>query len=161
MKYGFAGLMIGADVADLHSARPKAACMPQKDGVIDCVAPDQPLGGGYFARNLTYRFIDGRLVQIRFLSSVNGFAFIVAKLKHDFGEPADIRRGDVRLYDRPFAHVTFIWRNGRSTIEMSDPATPNQLTVRITSDAAKAQMEINNAPSADEASRQAPGSRGL
>jgi hypothetical protein len=124
------------------------------------VVPDRPLGGGYFARDLTYRFIQGRLAQIRFHSSIDGFAFVVAKLKADFGEPADIRRGDIRLYGQAFAHVAFIWRNGRSTIELSDPATPNQLAVSITSDAARTRVEADKASSTG-ASRQAPRSRGL
>jgi hypothetical protein len=61
--------------------------------------------------------------------------------KHDFGEPANLRRDDVRLYGRGFAHVTFIWRNGRSTIQMSDPVTPNQLAVTITFDANKSKLD--------------------
>ena len=137
VKYGFAGMAIGASLADLHGIRPRASCAPETNGVIDCVAPDQPIGGGYFARDLTYRFIDGRLAQIRFHSSVDGFAYVVAKLKHDFGPPADIHRDDVRLYGHAFAHVAFTWRNGRSTIQISDPATPSQLAVKIAFDSGR------------------------
>src|ERR1700761_676964 len=102
---------MGADLADLHRIRPKAICAPGNAGVVDCVATDQPLGGGYFARDLHYRFIDGRLAQIRFKSSIDGFAFVVAKLKHDFGAPAGLRRDVVRLYGYAFDHVAFTWRN--------------------------------------------------
>ncbi len=140
-RFGFAGMMIGAGMADLRAVRPKAVCAPEKDGYTDCTAPDQ-LIGGYLARDLTYRFIGGKLVQIRFHSSVDGFAFVVARLKHDFGEPADIRRDEVKLDDPErrgldLPHVMFTWRNGRSTIRLSDPATPGQLAVSMTLNAAR------------------------
>jgi hypothetical protein len=138
--YGFAGVAIGASLADLHNARPKASCAPETKGVVNCAAPDQPLGGGYFARALDYRFIGGRLAQIRFRSSVDGFAFVVAKFKHDFGAPAGELRDDINLYNHQFPHVAFTWRNGRSTIQMSDPATPDQLEVTITFDADKSRL---------------------
>ena len=134
-------MAIGAKLADLHDIRPKASCAPEKNGVVDCFARDQPVGGGYFASDLDYRFIDGHLAQIRFKSSIDGFAFVVAKLKHDFGQPANLRRDDVRLYGHGFAHVTFMWRNGRSTIRMSDPVTPNQLAVTITFDADESRLD--------------------
>lgn len=136
---------MGASLADLHGVRPKASCAPEKAGVVDCAAPDQPLGGGYFARDLNYRFIDGRLAQIRFRSSIDGFAFVVAKLKHDFGEPADLRRDVAHLYGHAFDHVAFTWRNGRSTIQMSDPVTPTQLEVKITFDADKSRLDAGAA----------------
>jgi hypothetical protein len=138
VRFGFAGVMIGADLEDLHRIRPRATCMDKTPVLMDCLAPDQPLGGGYFARDLTYRFANGRLAEIRFHSSIDAFAFVVAKMKHDFGVPADIRRDDIRLDGRAFPHVAFAWRNGRSTIRMSDPATPGQLEVAITMDAAGA-----------------------
>lgn len=138
--YSFAGMAIGANLDDLHAIRPKASCAPEQSGVVDCVGPDQPVGGGYFARELSYRFVDGRLAQIQFKSSIDGFAFVVAKLKHDFGAPADIRRDDVRFYDRSVPHVAFTWRNGRSTIQMSDPVSPSQLAVKISFDADKSRL---------------------
>jgi hypothetical protein len=141
VTYGFAGVTIGASLADLHSIRPRASCGPDKSGVIDCVVPDQPVGGGYVARDLTYRFIGGRLAQIRFHSSIDSFAVLVARLKHDFGPPADLRRGNVVLYGHTFPHVAFIWRNGRSTIQMNDPATPAQMAVKITFDADNARLD--------------------
>jgi hypothetical protein len=134
-------MAIGANLADLRSIRPKASCAPEKNKIMDCVAPDQPVGGGFFARELTYRFVDGRLAQIQFKSSIDGFAFVVAKLKHDFGAPADIRRDDVRFYGRTFPHVAFTWRNGRSTIQMSDPISPSQLDVKITFDADRSRLD--------------------
>jgi hypothetical protein len=139
-RYGFAGVAIGATMTDLHNVRPKASCTPEKSGVVDCIAPDQPLGGGYFARDLSYRFVEGRLAQIRFKSSIDGFAFVVARLRHDFGAPADIRRDNVRLYGLTFPHVAFTWRNGRSTIQMSDPVTLRQLAVTITIDTQKSRL---------------------
>jgi hypothetical protein len=37
--------------------------------------------------------------------------------------------------------VTFTWRNGRSTIQMSAPATPTQLEIKITFDADKSRLD--------------------
>jgi len=144
-RYGFAGMAIGANLSDLHSIRPKATCVRRKSEIEDCTAPDQPIGGGYLARDLTYRFVGGRLAQIRFHSSIDAFAFVVARLKHDFGEPSDIHRNDVSLDGRVFPHVAFVWRNGRSTTRMSDPNTAGQLAVEITLDAAKAKFNAGSA----------------
>jgi hypothetical protein len=134
VRFGFAGLTIGANLTDLHRVRPRAVCAELSAGLTECQAPDQSLGGGYFARDLTYRFTGQRLTEIRFHSSIDGFAFVVARLRHDFGAPADIRRDDVRLDGHLLPHVAFTWRNGRSTIRMSDPATPDQLRVTIALD---------------------------
>ncbi len=139
-RFGFAGITIGAGLADFRAVRPKAICAPETGGYLDCTVPDQSISG-YLARDLTYRFRGGKLIQIRFHSSVDSFAFVVARLKSDFGEPVDIRRDEVKL-DGPqrggldLPHVMLTWRNGRSTIRLSDPATPGQLAVSMTLDAA-------------------------
>ncbi len=145
VRYGFEGIAIGSTMADLQRIRPKASCAPTKMGMVDCITPDQPVGGGYYARDLRYRFINGHLAQIEFISSIDGFAFVVAKLKHDFGEPADIRRDDVRMDGRVLPHVAFTWRNGRSTIQMSDPNTADTLNVTITFDADKSRLDAGAA----------------
>lgn len=135
VHYGFGGVSIRDDMAKLRRARPKAACSPPVGEITDCRAPDQSLGGAYFARDLTYRFVGGRLKQIRFRSSIDGFAFVVARLRRDFGAPSEVRRDDVRLRGRDLPHVAFAWRNGRSTIQLSDPdPDPMRLTVLITAD---------------------------
>src|ERR1700744_4687654 len=129
--YGFAGVAMGSPQADLARVRPKAICSPPVAGAVECRAPDQPLGGGFFARELVYRYTGGRLSEIRFHSSIDGFAFVVARLKQDFGAPSDILRDYVILYRHSFDHVRFTWRNGRSRITLSDPDTLNQLALRM------------------------------
>ncbi len=80
------------------------------------------LGGSYWARNPTYKFLDGRLVGIAFQTSIDGFDFATATLKRSFGEPKRIVRDTVKLQDGAvFPHVMMTWRNGRSTIALSDP----------------------------------------
>lgn len=139
VRYGFAGAVMGADLRSWRLSRPKASCGAPagRSGLVACDVADQPLGGAYAARDLTYLFLDGRLVQIRFRTSIDGFAYAVARLKQEFGQPAAIRRNVIRLQDERAQHVAFDWRNGRSTIELSDPVPPGaQLGVRITLDAA-------------------------
>jgi hypothetical protein len=99
---------------------------------------DQPIGGGFYARSLTYRLVNDRLVAIEFRTSVDGFAFAVARLKHEFGPPTDIRRDTANLDGRAFDHVAFTWRNGHSTIVLSDPTAPDKVSVT---------MELNDVPS--------------
>jgi hypothetical protein len=130
-QFGFGGVRIGAALAEFRRAFPNAACTASGRAGLDCRLSDQPLGGGYYARDLTYRFVDGRLTAIQFHTSIDAFAFAVAKLKHEFGAPADIRRNTATLYGYAFPHVTFTWRNGRSTIVLSDPSEPNRLSVTM------------------------------
>ena len=122
---------MGGSAADLRRAFPNAACTAPGTAVLECVVSDQPIGGGFYARNLTFRLIDGQLAGIEFRTSIDGFAFAVARLKDKFGPPADIRRDSVKLYGRDFDHVAFTWRNGRSTIVLSDPAELDRLSVRM------------------------------
>ncbi len=131
------------------------AATPGRPNLVVCRIADQLLGAAYAARDLTYLFLDGRLAQIRFRTSIDGFAYAVAKLKHDFGEPTSIRRDVIRLSRETAQHVAWDWRNGRSTIELSDPAPPGgQLAVRITLDAAASSL------AAAAASRLSQGSPG-
>ena len=139
--FGFGGGVIGDDLARWRASARQASCEPPAARMVACHAPDQQLGGMYYARNLTYRFLDGRLAQIAFNTSIDGFAFAVAKLKQAFAEPNAIVRDRVRLDGATLAHVTFTWTNGRSTIVLSDPAFANQLEVKITLDAAAALLK--------------------
>jgi len=142
-QYGFEGVRLGGSAADLRKAFPNAACRASANAVLECVVADQPIGGGFYARSLTYRLVGDRLTGIQFHTSIDGFAFAVAKLKHDFGPPADIRRDSVKLYGKAFDHVAFTWRNGRSTIALSDPVEPDKLSVR---------MNLNDVPDRPRAS---------
>ena len=135
--FGLGDARIGMDLAAFR-ARPGVACGPGRSaGVTVCHGPDLPLGGGYFARDLDYRFVGGTLAQIRFRSSVDAFSWVTARLKTDDGQPTAIVRDSVAHAGERVPHVTMTWRNGRSTIALSDPVQSMiQLGVSITRDGA-------------------------
>jgi hypothetical protein len=140
LRYGFAGGELGMDFAAWRASSPAAAaavCTVQ--GVRQsCALSPIALGGGYKARNLTFTFQQGRLVSIAFVTSMDGFDYATAALKRRFGDPGTILRNTVRTGDGgSLPHVEMIWRNGRSTIELSDPLPSNlSLSVRFSLDGA-------------------------
>lgn len=142
--FGIGQSRIGMDLSALR-ARPGIACSPGKaQAVTVCRGPDLPLGGKYFAREPAYRFVGGRLAQITFHSSIDGFSWVTARLKKDNGQPSDIRRDTVRLQGVSLPHVLMTWKNGRSTIALDDPVQSiSQLDVTITRDSAVGQLPRN------------------
>jgi hypothetical protein len=136
--FGLGDARIGMDLTAFRT-RPGIACRPgQKPAVTVCRGPDLPLGGGYFARELDYRFVGGRLARIRFRSSVDAFSWVTARLKKDDGQPTRIVRDELSHRGRRLPHVTMTWTNGRSTIALSDPVQGMmQLGVSITRDGAQ------------------------
>jgi hypothetical protein len=142
--FGLGETRIGLDLAAFRT-RAGIACGPGKAaGVTVCRGPDLPLGGKYFAREPTYRFLNGRLAQIRFHSSIDAFSWVTARLKKDDGQPSAIRRDTVRLQGVELPHVAMTWKNGRSTIALNDPIESiSQLDVSITRDDAAAQLPRN------------------
>jgi hypothetical protein len=142
--FGLGQARIGMDLAAFR-ARAGIACSAGKAlAVTVCRGPDLALGGKYFAREPTYRFLNGRLAQIRFHSSIDAFSWVTARLKKDDGQPSAIRRDTVRLQGVDLPHVLMTWKNGRSTITLNDPVeTISQLDVSITRDAAAAQLAQN------------------
>ncbi len=84
------------------------------------------------ARDPTYTFANGRLAKISFHSSIDGFAYATASLKHRFGLPNAIVRDRIIAADGlNCAHVGITWRNGRSTITLNDP-TPDAAHLEVT-----------------------------
>jgi len=146
-RYGFAGSDLGMaldDWRELSSANASAACTSSRSAaqVLTCSTAPAPLGGDYEARDLSYSFLYDQLVQISFKTSINGFAYATAILKRRFGEPNQILRNTTRVEDGlMFPHVLMTWRNGRSTIQLSDPDTRGvMLSVRYRLDAASPQL---------------------
>ena len=140
--FGLGEERIGMDMTAFAS-QPKVSCAPGKAAdVTVCHGPDRQLGGGYFARDLTYRFVGGRLAQIRFSSSIDAFSWVTAQLKKDDGQPSAIARDIAVLKGgATLPHMLVTWKNGRSTIALSDPVQPpTQLSVSITRDAAAAEL---------------------
>jgi len=138
-RYGFADAVLGETLAEWRASRPvraKAPCVSAAGDpvVMVCRGVDVELGGGYSARELSYAFVEGRLARISFRTSIDGFAYVTAALKKTSGAPDRIVRDSLGPAGRP--HVSMTWRNGRSTIFLSDPtADAVNLTVRFTLDA--------------------------
>jgi hypothetical protein len=139
-RYGFAGADLGMDFAAWRASSPTAAaapCRPVGDAQV-CAVGSPDLGGDYRARDLTFTFLGGRLAAIDFKSSIDGFDYATAALKKRFGAPTTIVRSQFKSVDGvTLPHVAMIWRNGRSTIRLSDPIRSSlSLSVRLSLDAA-------------------------
>jgi hypothetical protein len=124
--YGLAGAALGEPASIWRSTASgrAAACAPgpARDRILVCHGADIAIGGGFMARDPTYTFVDGRLAKIVFRSSIDGFSYAMASLKHRFGAPKTIVRDRIIVADGlDRAHVAVTWRNGRSTIMLSDP----------------------------------------
>ncbi len=135
-RYGFDQAELGMSLGDwrrLSTRQATAACVGQGAGgqAITYSTQNVSLGGSYWARNPTYKFLNGKLEGIAFQTSIDGFDFATATLKRSFGEPKRIVRDTVKLQDGAvFPHVLMTWTNGRSTITLSDPA-PNGTTLSV------------------------------
>ena len=154
--YGFNGAQLGMTLDAWRANAPASAslaCGPSgSDGTtITCTADAVPLGNGYFARDIRYTFIRGRLIHLGFETSINGFDHVTAALKRRFGDPSTIVRDDVKLsHGAVLPHVLLTWRNSRSAIRLSDPeAGGDILTVRMDLDdgPTKALLGQKEAPS--------------
>jgi hypothetical protein len=138
--YGFAGASLGMTLADWRTAAGAAStgsCVaPRNDPhLLVCHGKSAPIGGDFLARDPTFTFADGRLVDISFKTSINGFDFATAALKRRFGEPKSIKRDSTKLADgMVLPHVSMTWTNKRSTIKLSDPAPDLTVSVQFQSD---------------------------
>ena len=89
------------------------------------------LSGGYLARGLTFTFVGQKLAAISFTSSIDGFSYATAALKHQCGEPTRIVHDDLKTVDGvSLPHVEMTWRNGRSTVKLDDPL-PHSLVLSV------------------------------
>jgi hypothetical protein len=142
LVYGFAGTVLGQALNAWRTTAPGrgAACSPgaPHGDIMVCHGDDIALGGGFMARDPTFTFVGGRLSKIWIRSSIDGFAFAMAALKHRFGQPHAIVRDRIIAADGlNRAHVAITWRNGRSTITLNDPsADAAHLEVNMHLDAA-------------------------
>jgi hypothetical protein len=138
-RYGYAGAELGMDFTAWRASSPAAGaapCRPVGSAQV-CAMGSPDLGGGYHARDLTFTFLGGRLAAIDFKSSIDGFDYATATLKKRFGAPTTIVRNQFKSVDGvTLPHVAMIWRNGRSTIRLSDPIRSSlSLSVRLSLDA--------------------------
>jgi hypothetical protein len=138
--YGFAGAYLGMTLVDWRAAEGASSASsctaPGNDPhLLVCHGKSAPIGGDFLARDPTFTFADGRLVNISFKTSINGFDFATAALKRRFGEPKSIKRDSTKLADgMVLPHVLMTWTNARSTIKLSDPAPDMTVSVQFQSD---------------------------
>ncbi len=123
--YGFQDAQLGETLADWRRGGDRAGpCQPVKGALSAtlCAARPAPLGGRQIAHDLTYEFVGGRLARIRFLTSIDAYDRVRARLDGRFGPPVNIVRDAIKI-DQSFEtpHLKAYWRNGRSTIVVNDP----------------------------------------
>ncbi len=123
--FGFQNSPLGQTLADWRrGAGPGARCQPMRENtrVIMCATPPVPLGGGQIAHDVTYEFVSGRLARIRFLTSIDAYDRVRARLDGRFGVPVNIVRDAIKIDENiQTPHLKAYWRNGRSTILLNDP----------------------------------------
>lgn len=123
--FGFENALLGETVADWRAAAgPRVSCpsVTRRSGAMTCTAPPVALGGRQLAHDITYEFIGGRLARIHFLTSIDAYDRVRARLDGRFGAPRDIVRDNIQIdqsIETP--HLKAYWRNGRSTILLNDP----------------------------------------
>jgi hypothetical protein len=121
VRYGFEQAQLGQTLTAWRAAAPSNAACQTAGRVTTCSGPLVPLGGGYVARNLTYRFVGGELARISFSTSIDAFDWVRHRLDTRFGAPTTVTRSDIVAESLDFPHVRDTWRNGRSTIVLDDP----------------------------------------
>lgn len=131
VRYGFDQFHLGETLAAWRADAPKDAACVASAQLTTCTAPLSPLGGGYMARNLTYRFVNGELARINFHTSIDAYSWVRSRIDKRFGEPTRAVRNDIVADSLNFPHVRNVWRNGRSTIVVDDPAR-DMATLRVT-----------------------------
>ncbi len=138
-RFGLGGADLGMPLKTWRSAsavNEAASCAGAASGRLQICHGAPMTLGSYTTRDLSYAFIDGRLAQISFRLSIDGFDDVTGALRRHFGDPQRIVRDEVRVSDGlRLPHVLMVWRNGRSTITLSDPGSSGSaLLVRLVVD---------------------------
>jgi hypothetical protein len=131
VRYAFNQSQLGETLSVWRSSAPAGAACGAAGKVTTCTAPLVPLGGGYVARNLTFRFVNGELARINFHTSIDAYSWVMRRIDTRFGEPAHILRNDIAADSMEFPHVRDVWSNGRATIVVDDPSQ-DMATLRVT-----------------------------
>jgi len=123
--FGFQNAHLGETLAEWRDASGiDGRCQPVKGAanLIVCATPPIALGGGQIARDITYEFVGGRLGRIRFLTSIDAYDRVRARLDERFGAPANIVRDNIKIDETlETPHLKAYWRKGQSTILLNDP----------------------------------------
>jgi hypothetical protein len=112
----------------------------QASDIVDCAYVDRfgetalthsvLLDASSRANDLRYRFIRGRLVEIRFTASVDAYNDVTALLERQYGPPNETTRDAACNTDGCFARVIQTWRSPSGGIVLVDPSDdPAQLRV--------------------------------
>jgi len=131
VRYGFDRFQLGETLASWRAEAPRGVACGPTGQVTTCSAPLLPLGGGYVARNLTFRFVNGELARINFHTSIDAYSWVRRRLDTRFGDPTQVVRNDIVADSIDFPHVRNVWRNGRATIVVDDPSR-DMATLRVT-----------------------------
>ncbi|HEY1927420.1 MAG TPA: hypothetical protein VGG92_08145 [Caulobacteraceae bacterium] len=131
VRYAFNQSQLGESLAAWRASAPTGAACSAAGQVTTCTAPLVPLGGGYVARNLTFRFVNGELARINFHTSIDAFSWVMHRIDTRFGEPSRIVRNDIAADSMAFPHVRDVWSNGRATIVVDDPSH-DMASLRVT-----------------------------
>ena len=112
------------------------------------------LDARYRANDLQYRFIRGRLAEIRFEASIDAYNDVTAMLEHQYGPPNKMTRDFAHNADGRSARVTQTWWSPSGEIMLVDPSDdPTQLQVSMTApDGGQAHRAIAS-PSDDRSRR--------
>ena len=90
-----------------------------------------PLAGRYRIRQPVFEFMDGRLTAIRFRTSTDAFARVMASLRRSYGQPRRLTRDMVRIDGVSLPRLRATWRIPGRVVTLTDPsADPDRLEVR-------------------------------
>ncbi len=148
--FGFEDASLGETLADWRRGAERAgSCQPVKGALSATICAARPvrLGGHQIAHGITYEFVGGRLARIRFLTSIDAYDRVRARLDGRFGPPVSIVRDAIKI-DQSFEtpHLKAYWRNGRSTILLNDPERDGR-SISVTYSLDALSSELPNTPS--------------
>ena len=140
---GFQTAYLGESLDDWRRQAPPGATCRTLTGAparAICAAPPVDLGGHQVARDISYGFVEGRLVRIRFLTSIDAYDRVRARLDGRFGAPSPITYDAIQINRSvPTPHQRDVWRRGGALIVLSDPERDGySLSVTYSLDAARA-----------------------
>jgi hypothetical protein len=125
---------------------PLSATMRRSDGVAcayldlfgDTALPHSiHLEANYRADHLQYRFVHGRLAEIRFMASIDAYSNLMTMLEHQYGPPSETMRDTAPAADSRFARVIQTWRSPAGDIVLADPSDePTELRVSLSASSA-------------------------
>jgi hypothetical protein len=149
LRFGTAriGMSVGqwraAPLADGLDAGVKAVCRSGGANTTVCdyetdygaaaVEQSLPINTKYRARSPTFAFVNDRLVDVDFYTSIDAFNAVVTALEDAYGPATTTIRDVTPKYDGlRLPRVRKVWRLQAGLIELTDPSSrPDEITVRL------------------------------